>query len=184
MTRKVLVLGLHGSSFNGAKKGIDVMASAQQLEFLKNAGYAAKQAGHIWPAMAACEAAVETEWGVTIASTGDNNLFGTKQHTMPVFGTVMLPTREFIAGKWISIQAPFIKYPTLQDSFADRMATLNRLAASYPHYAAALAATSAEVFVTEVSKTWSTSPTRASDCIAIFRAHGDILPPATRNGQE
>jgi flagellum-specific peptidoglycan hydrolase FlgJ len=98
-------------------------------------------------------------------------LFGVKQHKAPVFDTLSLPTKEFINGQWIETTANWVIYPSLSDCFADRMATLQRLAPSYPHYAAALAAPDAQTFVTEVSKTWSTDPNRAAKVIAIFNSY-------------
>jgi hypothetical protein len=72
----------------------------------------------------------------------------------------------------------------MADCFADRMATLERLAGLvfpvtdilvYPHYAAALKASTPEEFLTQVSLTWSTGPTRGQQCIQILHAHGDVL---------
>ncbi len=158
------------------------MATDLQLSFLKNVGIAAKASGHIWPAMAACEAAVETAWGTSQSFKQGRNLFGTKQHQHPVFGTVNLPTVEVVGGQPVHTLAAFIEYPTVAACFADRMATLLRLAPDYPNYAAALSADSAEAFVTAVSKSWSTAPDRAANCISILHAHGAILPPVTKDG--
>lgn len=160
-----------------------IMASATQLEWLKAIAAAALASGHIWPAMAACEAACETGWGTSSLYRNDHNIFGTKQHKHPIYATVNLPTKEFLDDAWEVINAPFIEYPDDAASFADRMATLNGLESVYPHYAAALAATSGEDYVTQVSQTWSTSPTRAADAIAIYHAHSDVLPPLTRSGE-
>lgn len=151
------------------------MATPEQLDFLRKAGIAAKTAGHIWPAAAACEAAVETAWGTSKSCTEGNNLFGTKQHVHAIYKTVNLPTREYIHGAWCLISAPFIAYPDWQASFSDRMATLTRLAPSYPHYDAALKATTPEEYLVEVSQTWSTDPDRAATCVGILHSHRDVL---------
>jgi len=139
--------------------------------WLDSTSAAAEQAGHIFPSMAACEAALESGYGQSQLARNANNLFGTKQHATPIYETLSLPTKEFINGEWIQTTANWVKYPQLSDCFVDRMATLRRLASSYPHYAAALAATDAQTFVTEVSKTWSTDPSRASKVISIFNAY-------------
>lgn len=136
---------------------------------------AAKESGHLFPEVAACEAVVETTWGTSKLYLQANNVFGTKQHTHPAFETVNFPTREYLGGRWTVVNAPFIKYPTVQDSFKDRMDTLQRLAPHYEHYAAALEAKTPEEFVTEVSRTWSTSPSRAATCIQIMHAHPELL---------
>jgi flagellum-specific peptidoglycan hydrolase FlgJ len=46
--------------------------------------------------MAACEAALESTWGASELATKGNNLFGQKQQVHPEFGTLHIPTREFI----------------------------------------------------------------------------------------
>jgi flagellum-specific peptidoglycan hydrolase FlgJ len=131
---------------------------------------AAEQAGHIFPEMAACEAALESGYGRSVLAMQDRNLFGTKQHVHPVYGTHSLPTREDLGGKWVEVTANWVSYPDWQSCFADRMATLKRLASFYPHYAAALAAGSATTYVMEVSRTWSTDPERGEKVLAIYDA--------------
>src|SRR6266571_1821433 len=140
------------------------MASPQQLAALAKVYASAKESGCIWPQAQACEVMVETRWGTSKLFLEDNNGFGMKQHCHPVFVTVTLPTEEFLGNRWVTVNAPFVKYPTMADCFADRMNTLKTLAPSYPHYAAALAATNPEDFLTQVSRTWSTGPTRGEQC--------------------
>jgi flagellum-specific peptidoglycan hydrolase FlgJ len=151
------------------------MLSALQTQALAGFYKAAKESNHIFPAAAACEGCVETAWGTSKLYMQALNVFGEKQGKTPRFSTVQFPTKEFLNRTWVTVQADFIKYPTLADSFRDRMTTLTRLAPSYPHYAAALSATTPEQFLTEVSKTWSTDPLRAQTCIQILHGHQDIL---------
>lgn len=151
------------------------MLNPSQEKFLKDACASAKAAGHIFPEMAACEAALESTWGVSRLARDAHNLFGRKASHDFMGPTVSLPTEEFIHGEWVTIAAEWIKFPGVEDCFKDRMALLARLSPEYPHYASALAATDPETFVTEVSKSWSTDPKRASKVISIYRAHKDIL---------
>lgn len=153
-------------------------------EFFATCLNAARAAGHLYPEMAACEAALESAWGSSQLARSANNLFGMKQHQHPIFGTLSLPTREFIGvdkerqmtvqdGKldgWIATSADWVKYPDFVSCFRDRMATLQRLAPKFPHYAAALSAKTGEEFVREVSQTWSTDPHRADKVLMINRA--------------
>lgn len=150
-------------------------------EFINKTSRAAEQAGHLFPTMAACEAALESGYGTSGLAIADNNLFGMKQHQHPVYGTHVLPTKEFV-GKdkdtsdglqdgWIVVNANWVKYPDLAACFSDRIATLKALSSAYPHYAAALAAKDAVAFVTEVSKTWSSDPKRADKVIAIYNSY-------------
>jgi flagellum-specific peptidoglycan hydrolase FlgJ len=140
----------------------------QQKDFLRRAYAAAKAAGHVFPEFAACEAALESGFGHSQLASQDRNLFGMKQHQHPVFGTATLPTREFLSDKWVTLNSNWIVYPEWSDCFADRMATLKRLAPNYPHYAAALRAPDGASFVEEVSKTWSTDPQRGEKVLAIY----------------
>lgn len=156
------------------------MATTQEISALVKCFQAARAANHIYPNAAACEGAVETGtpnggWFTSQSFLHGNNVFGMKQHAHPMYGTVNLPTREFLGGKWKVINADFIAYPDLPAAFADRMATLVRLQDDYPHYKAALAAKTPEDYLTQVSMTWSTGPSRGADCISILHAHGALL---------
>jgi flagellum-specific peptidoglycan hydrolase FlgJ len=157
------------------------MLQPDQIEFIKSVSVAAVGV-HIWPAYAACEAADESFWGASQLCKQANNIFGTKQHVHPIFGTFNLPTKEFLSHQWTVVDAAWVKYPSLKDAFQDRMNTLQALATSYAHYSNALAAATGERYVSEVSLTWSTNPTRAGDVLAIFGAHSSLLCPATRSG--
>lgn len=151
------------------------MISQKQAQTLVDTFQQAKESGHLFPAYAACEVMVETGWGTSQSYLQGNNCFGEKQTHPPVFETVSLPTREYLHGEWVTINADFIKYPTIADSFRHRMQTLERLAPNYIEYANALCAQTGEAFVTEVCKKWSTDPSRAATVLAIYRAHKDLL---------
>lgn len=142
-------------------------------QFLRKAWSAALAAKHVYAEMAACEAALESGYGRSQLATQDRNLFGMKFHRHPDhpdWGEVSLPTREFLGGKWVSLNSNWIVYPDWASCFSDRMATLERLAPFYPHYKAALTAPNGEEYARQVSQTWSTDPKRAEKVIAIFDA--------------
>lgn len=145
------------------------------LAFLQEAAEAAVAAGCAWPDFVACEAALESGWGHSALAMVDNNLFGMKQHRHPVFGTVSIPTEEFLDGQTVRVTAEWVKYPGWRECFADRMNTLRVLAPAYAHYAAALAATDGATFVREVSKTWSTDPMRAQKVLDIYKRWKQLL---------
>lgn len=151
------------------------MVNQTQLDTLRTTYLEAKASGHVWPDFAACEVMVESAWGASGLYLHANNGFGEKQHHPPIFETYPVPTKEYLKGLWVIVQAEFIKFPTLADCFTSRMNTLRRLAPVYPNYAAALAATTGEDFVTEVSKTWSTGPTRAQQVIEIRHSHPEAF---------
>ncbi len=142
-----------------------------QLNFLQRAIAEAVRANHPFAPMAACEAALESSWGNSQLARMANNLFGMKEHMHPVYGTMTLPTREFLNGSWEVVNAQWVQYPDWRSCFCDRLATLERLANVYPHYKAALAATDAESYINEVSATWSTDPGRADKCLSIYHKY-------------
>jgi flagellum-specific peptidoglycan hydrolase FlgJ len=142
-------------------------------QFLDKASQQAETAGHIFPTMAACEAALESGYGTSGLAIADFNLFGMKQHKHPIYGTHILPTKEFENGEWIVVDAAWIHYPDQAACFLDRMTTLSRLAPfpGFEHYARALAAPDAETYVREVSMKWSTDPNRGTKVLAIHQAY-------------
>ncbi len=144
-----------------------------QDDFLRKAASAARAAGHPFPEYAACEAALESAWGQSGLATRANNLFGQKQSRPPLdgTGTLSLPTREFLGGVWVTVNANWVLFTDWSTCFNARMRLLQGASRKYPHYAAALAATTGEEFVREVSQTWSTDPARANKVLSIYSAH-------------
>lgn len=143
-----------------------------QINFISAATIAARDAGHVFPVMAACEAALESAYGCSKLAKEGHNLFGTKQHaTTPVYNTLLLPTQEWDrgSGRMVDTVARWVMYPDSITCMRDRMATLRRLAPQYLHYRLALDSSGDEDYVKEVSQTWSTDPKRADKCISIFR---------------
>jgi flagellum-specific peptidoglycan hydrolase FlgJ len=143
--------------------------SSVSKQWVLDTAISAKNGGHVWPDFASCEAALESTYGSSLLARQDNNLFGTKQHKHPIYGTHNLPTREFLAGQWIETTAAWIVFPSVSACFEDRMATLGRLRTGYPHYNEALAATTGEGFVRAVSLTWSTDPLRGQKVLNIYK---------------
>lgn len=146
-----------------------------QKQFLDAATTEAAKVSHPFPAMAACEAALESNYGLSELARDACNLFGMKQHLHPVFQTMTLPTREFENGEWETVPgADWVKYPDQASCFADRLSTLRRLAPVLPNYANALEAVDAYAYVTAVSASWSTDPQRAAKVIAIYQAYVNL----------
>lgn len=154
------------------------MTPAQRLWVLDVTNQAL-EAKHIYARMAACEAALESDYGTSALARLGFNLFGMKQHTHPIYGTLNLPTREFLNGEWTQITQAWVQYENIEECFADRMETLMRLRDVYPHYQAALVAPDPGVYIAEVSKTWSTDPNRAQKVLAIY---AEIFPYPDSSG--
>lgn len=150
------------------------MALSPQDEFLLKAKKAAEDAEHIFPAYAAAEAALESAWGKSTLAIKANNLFGRKtSHDQLEHETILLPTKEFLHGEWITVQAvSWLSFPNWNECFRDRMALLERLSSLYGE---ALAAPDGSSFVTLVSKHWSTDPDRAKKVLEIYTAHRGVL---------
>jgi flagellum-specific peptidoglycan hydrolase FlgJ len=141
--------------------------------WLQNAAKEAGTAGHIFAEMASCEAALESNFGQSGLAKDGNNLFGMKAHTAvhSTYGTLSMPTREYLNGQWQIVTAFWVKYPTLAACFSDRMATLTRLRDTYPHYEMALTAPDEFTYIREVSQTWATDPHRADKVISIYKQY-------------
>lgn len=154
-----------------------------QDDFLRKAAAAAQAAGHLFPDYAACEAALESAWGQSGLATRANNLFGQKQSQPPVdgTGTLPLPTKEYLHGQWVTVTANWVLFKDWSACFHARMRLLQGASRKYPHYAAALAATTGEQFVREVSLTWSTDPARASKVLSIYAVHQSCFAPIRAN---
>ena len=146
-----------------------------QRTFLDRATREAIRANHPFPRMAAAEAALESNYGNSQLARDGNNLFGMKQHAHAVYGTMALPTREFLNGEWKTVSANWVQYPDWAACFADRLATLQRLSNAFPHYKAAIEAASAESYIAEVSKTWSTDPERGKKVLSIYTEFGGTI---------
>ena len=147
-------------------------------DFIIKARTAAYQGMHIFPEYAVCEAALESRFGNSELAVKANNLFGQKQSHAAIaiqYPVLSLPTQEWDAGQMIVTTANWPIFPDWPTSFMERMSLLHRLAPAYPHYANALAAPDGETFVREVSKTWSTDPSRADKVLAIYSEYKEQL---------
>jgi flagellum-specific peptidoglycan hydrolase FlgJ len=112
------------------------------------------------------QAILETGWGKhTIGEA--RNLFGIKGRGPA--GSVRAPTREYIGGKWVTVDADFAKYDSFEQSITDhaRFFLRNR------RYARALQfKNNPEAFAREIHKAgYATGPDYADQLIALMRQH-------------
>lgn len=77
----------------------------------------------VLPSTAAAQAILESGWGGSGLTVLANNLFGIKGDYNGAF--VNMPTQEYINGQWITINANFRKYPSLNESIEDHGLFLN-----------------------------------------------------------
>jgi len=146
-----------------------------QEKFLTKAWAAAAAGGHIYPEFAACEAALESNWGQSKLAVEANNLFGQKQSHPPAGEGIEFPTREYVHGAWITVPALWVKFADWPACFAARMALLQRLAKVYPEYERALGARSGVDFVNSVSRRWSTDPKRGNKVLQVWWTNRELL---------
>jgi hypothetical protein len=76
------------------------------------------------------QAAQETGWGQKVL-TGTNNLFNIKADSSWTGETKTFQVPEYVNGKWVTVDATFRSYPTIEDAFVDRVNFLR----SNPRYA-------------------------------------------------
>ena len=112
------------------------------------------------------QAILETGWGKhTIGEA--KNLFGIKGRGPA--GSVRAPTREYIGGKWVTVDADFAKYDSFEQSITDhaRFFLRNR------RYAGALQfKNNPEAFAREIHKAgYATAPDYAEQLIALMRQY-------------
>jgi flagellum-specific peptidoglycan hydrolase FlgJ len=142
-----------------------------QLTFLRDVHDAAVKAQHVWPAMAACEAALESNWGVSRLAREARNLFGLKRPSAWTGQTISIPTQEYLHGTWVTVSAT---WPVFRD-FADCMTERMHVLRANHVYAPALAAKTAEEYISAVSRVWATDPQRGLKVQSIWLAHAALL---------
>lgn len=69
------------------------------------------------------QAILESQWGQSQLTQDANNYFGIKGSFQG--DSVSVETQEVKRGEWITIQAPFRKYPSLHDSVRDYITLMN-----------------------------------------------------------
>lgn len=73
----------------------------------------------VLPSLVAAQAILESNWNKSELSKYHNNLFGVKadKSWKGLFATY--PTKEFVNGKWITVQGKFRKYGSIGESIVD-----------------------------------------------------------------
>lgn len=76
----------------------------------------------IKPIITISQSALESRWGVSGLTKIANNLFGftaSEKYVKSGKPVVYMPTREYIAGVWVTVKRPFRKYKSWYDSVND-----------------------------------------------------------------
>ena len=67
---------------------------------------------------------LESGWGESKLSTQGRNYFGIKADDSWKGAVLLMPTQEFMGGKWITVTARWRKYDTMQQSIDDHASFL------------------------------------------------------------
>ncbi|WP_224240637.1 glucosaminidase domain-containing protein [Hyalangium gracile] len=114
------------------------------------------------------QAMLESGSGKSGLATKGNNFFGIKGEGPA--GHVTMPTKEFLNGKWVTVNANFRKYNTPAESFADHGKFLRdnkRYANAFKH------TNNAEQFAREIHKAgYATDPAYSDKLISIINRYG------------
>jgi flagellum-specific peptidoglycan hydrolase FlgJ len=115
------------------------------------------------------QAALESSWGESQLARLAHNLFGVKADASWHGKTIVLPTREFVKGRWVTVQAKWRVYDNLTDCVLDHAEFFKR----NPRYNKALAEhRSGEEFAEMIAKAgYATDPAYAQKIAAVINSH-------------
>jgi lysozyme len=95
---------------------------SKQTEFISRIKEGAIQGWlnhRVLPSLTMAQGILESGWGGSSLATKGNNLFGIKAGSDWKGDTIVLPTKEYINSKWITVDATWRKYDSQSDSVAD-----------------------------------------------------------------
>ena len=95
------------------------------LEYIKEDVIQDMQNNHILASMTAAQAFIESKYGTSGLAVNGNNLFGIKGTYNSQY--VLMNTKEYVNGQYITIKAKFKKYPSWKQSIEDHSAMFHRL---------------------------------------------------------
>ena len=81
---------------------------------------------NLFPSVMIAQACLEGRDGQSLLASKHNNHFGIKKSSGWFGAFVLMKTKEFISGKWISVDAPFRVYSSLIEGFKDRVGFLQK----------------------------------------------------------
>lgn len=81
---------------------------------------------NLFPSVMISQACLEGRDGQSTLAKKHHNHFGIKKSSGWLGAFVLMKTKEFMSGKWISVNAPFRVYSSLLEGFKDRVSFLQR----------------------------------------------------------
>lgn len=89
------------------------------INTIKNSTMREMKRSKILASLIIAQAIIESGWGLSGLTKKANNLFGMKTGRGWTGEYIILPTSEFINGKWIRVEAKFRKYTSWENSIID-----------------------------------------------------------------
>lgn len=116
------------------------------------------------------QGALESAWGESKLARGGCNLFGVKADAAWQGEVLLLPTREYLQGQWVTVQARWRKYPDWLACIDDHAAFLRRNKRYRPAFTGPR---DGESFARAVAAAgYATDPAYADKVVSIIRRHG------------
>jgi len=142
--------------------------SAQQafISAVAPGAIAAEQRYGVPASVTIAQAIDESDWGRSLLSAKNNNLFGIKG--TGAAGSVTYETSEYEGGRWVTVDAEFRAYHNFAESIEDHAALL----ATSGYYTRAMANRSnADAFANALTGVYATDPHYGAILIALMRTH-------------
>ena len=95
------------------------MTNKEFLAKIKDGAIKSWKTHKILPSLVGAQAILESGWGKSDLATKANNLFGVKADASWKGNVFLVPTKEYINGQWVTIQANFRRYDSWNDSVND-----------------------------------------------------------------
>jgi|GEM_PF-256586 len=106
-------------SFTNEARAFEVgMSRAQYIEHLASYAVPIARQNGLWASVMIAQALLESNFGNSgLSSSPHHNLFGIKGAFQG--RSVTMPTKEFLNGEWVTVNAAFRSYPSFAESFQD-----------------------------------------------------------------
>lgn len=122
----------------------------------------------ILPSVVMAQAILESGWGTSDKAIKANNLFGIKAASDWKGPTVTLSTKEYVNGKWITVDAKWRKYNSWGQSIVDHAEFLK----NRPRYKSIIGNKDYKSVCAELQKAgYATDPTYANKLISVIEAN-------------
>ncbi|MFP5081622.1 glycoside hydrolase family 73 protein [Pedobacter sp. JCM 36344] len=148
--------------------------TASRLAFIQKVSSSAVDATigtGLFPSLLIAQACLEGRDGASLLAKKYNNHFGIKASAGWIGATILMNTKEFIRGAYITVKAPFRAYRNLTDGFKDRCNFLIKNS-RYEKNGVFKAATAADQARALQKAGYATDPNYANSLISLIKLYG------------